>query len=403
MDGRVAMAEPRRALVLTSTFPRFSGDTMPPFVLRLCQAMKAEGWESFVLAPHARGLASRGTVEGIPCARFRYAPSVLEQLAYGGGMLANVKLVRWRWLLVPLYILSLLFYAGWYVQKNGVSVVHAHWIIPQGFAGAILKRVMWWKTIRLVITVHGSDLSAETKGLIRKITRWSARQADVVTVVSNAIRRDAVALGISPDKIVVGPMGVDTEAFSSPDELVVRKGILFVGRLVPEKGVEHLLNAFALLAHKVPDIMLTIVGDGPLRGRLEAQVHLLNLSDKVIFAGAKLPSEIPFYLQTHQVFVLSSLREGLGLVVAEAMACKCPVVAHALPGVKDLVSHGETGLLVDVGDAGEMAAAIEQIMAEPMYSKMLVDNAYQYVNSRFGWKSVARNYADVYAGSAANR
>lgn len=376
---------------------------MPPFVLRLCQAMKAEGWQSFVLAPHARGLASRDMVEGIPCGRFRYAPSGLEQLAYGGGMLANVKLARWRWMLVPFYILSLLFYMVWYLQRNGVSVVHAHWIIPQGFAGAILKKVMWWKKIRLVITVHGSDLSADTKGLIRKVTRWSARQADVVTVVSNAIRTDAVALGISPDKIVVGPMGVDTVAFSPPDELVVRKGILFVGRLVPEKGVEHLLNAFALVAHKIPGIMLTIVGDGPLRGRLEAQAYLLSLSDRVIFAGAKLPAEIPFYLQRHQVFVLSSLREGLGLVVAEAMACKCPVVAHALPGVKDLVSHGETGLLVDVGDADAMATAVEKIIAEPSFSKKLADNAYHYVNGKFGWKSVARNYADVYSGLMVKR
>lgn len=369
---------------------------MPPFVLRLCQAVQSRGWQSLVLAPHAEGLATHEKIEGVACHRFHYAPPKLEQLAYGGGMLGNVKQAPWRWLLLPLYLLALMFSIYRSQRRHRGALIHAHWIVPQGFAAAVLKKVLWWRHLRLVITVHGSDMDPGATGLLKRITVWSACQADVLTVVSHAIRADAIRLGIPAEKIVVAPMGVDIDLFCPPEHGVVRKGVLFVGRLAPEKGLEFLLRAFSLLVQSVPDVTLTVVGDGPSRPMLERLADELKIRDQVSFVGSKLQREIPALMQTHKMLVLSSVREGLGLVVAEAMACGCPVVAHDLPGVRDLVKHKETGLLVRLGDPLAMAEAMASTLAVPSGSNVMVENALNHVAAEFGWSAVARKYADIY-------
>lgn len=398
---------PSNVLVLTSTFPRGADDTIPPFVLHLCQALKKQGWSSWVLAPHAHGLKTRDEVGGIPCRRFHYAPARWEQLAYGGGMLANVRAERWRWLLLPSYLLSLLLHAAWLIGRRDIRIVHAHWIIPQGVVATLLKKIFWWKRIRVVITAHGGDLYSRFGGLAASLMRWSMCEADVLAVVSEAMRAEAIAWGMPEDKVVVASMGVDTQCFLPPagEAVRARRDIIFVGRLVEKKGVTHLLAALHLLRQRKSAARLRIVGDGPLRPLLEQQVQELGLAEAVDFLGAKPPAEIPAFFQAASLFAMTSVvapngdQEGLGLVLAEAMACGCPVVAHELPAVRDLVRHEETGLLTPQNDSPALADAIERLLQDRTLSLRLTEAALVHVRRNYAWPAVAENYSRIYQAS----
>lgn len=398
----MSVTEQLRVLVLTSTFPRYQGDVTPPFVLRLCQALKQEGCESYVLAPHARGLLAQEVIGGVSCWRFRYAPAVLETLAYGGGMLANVRESRWRWLLLPFYLLSLLIFSCALIWKKKISIVHVHWIIPQGVVGALIKRLFWWRRIHLVMTAHGGDLNANMGGAVRRLLAWTMRQADVVAVVSQAMRQRAIDLGVPAEKIVLGPMGVDTQSFSPPLEKGRRSGVLFVGRLAEKKGVTHLLGALSLLVRRMPHVRLCIVGDGPLRKALEEKMHVLGLEKSVDFVGAKTPEEIPGFFQRASIFVMPSIiaktgdQEGLGLVAAEAMSCECPVVAFDLPAVRDLVIHNRTGLLVGEGDEAGLALGIERVLMDETLAERLAAGGRQHISMGYSWSAGAARYRSFY-------
>lgn len=398
----MSLPSPRRVLVLTSTFPRYAGDVMPPFVLRLCQALQQQGWESSVLAPHERGLATRESVEGVSCRRFRYAPAGLEQLAYGGGMLANVREARWRWLLLPFYLAALLLYSVWLIRRERISTVHAHWVIPQGLVAALLKKLFAGRRLRFVMTAHGGDLHANMGGLVRKLLVWSMRQADVLAVVSEAMRAQAITLGMPAERIVIASMGVDVATFSAPEATAPRSGIVFVGRLAEKKGVTHLLAALQTLRRSLPDIRLRIVGDGPLRAGLERQAADLGLQEAVEFLGGRPPAEIPAFFQQARLFVMPSViastgdQEGLGLVAAEAMSCRCPVVAHDLAAVRDLVIDGVTGLLVPPGDETALAAAMEKVLQSPALAASLAAAGQQHVQDNYSWQAVAARYRRIY-------
>lgn len=383
-----------RVLVLTSTFPRRAGDTVPSFVLSLCQAVQQRGWTCEVLAPHAAGLQVTDDMDGVRCRRFRYAPESLEQLAYGGGMLANVRGARWRLLLLPVFLLSQFFHAAAMLPRGQSPLVHAHWIIPQGVVAALLKRLLWWRRIRLVITAHGSDVNEDMGGVARRVSTWALRQADVVTAVSGPMCRRLVAMGVDPARVRPGPMGVDGARFSPPDAAATRAGVVFVGRLVASKGVEHLLHAFSQLGDAA--LRLRIVGDGPLRPDLEALVHRLGIDRQVEFLGAQPAANVPRYFREAALCVVPSLAEGLGLVVAEAMACGCPVVASDLPAIRDLLTPDVTGRLAPAGDPVALADAMRRALGEPDVSRRLAAHAILHVREGYGWAGVALNYENVY-------
>lgn len=395
-----------RVLVLTSTFPRRRDDVIPPFVLRLCQALSQGDWEPLVLAPHAEGLPTRDVIEGVACRRFRYAPAALEQLAYGGGMLANVRAARWRWLLVVPFLLALFLHACRALADRRIRVVHAHWIIPQGVVAVLLKRVFWWRRLRVVLTAHGGDLHADMGWLARRVLVSVMRQADVLAVVSHAMRELAVSLGMPGERIVVASMGVDVERFCPPDAGRARAGVLFVGRLAEKKGVIHLVRAFRMIHEQMAQVRLDIVGDGPLRAGLEAEVRRLGLAEVVTFHGALPQAEIPPFFQRAQVFVMPSVvaeggdQEGLGLVAAEALACGCPVVAHDLPAIRDIVLDNVTGLMVPPGDEAALAAAVMRLLQSPGLAAGLAEAGLQHVRRQYGWAAVARRYGGLYAGQS---
>jgi glycosyltransferase involved in cell wall biosynthesis len=389
-----------RLLVLTSTFPRWPGDTEPAFVHQLCRRLLGS-FDILVLAPHAPGARLEEVLDGVPVRRFRYAPEEWETLAYGGGIPAKLRREPWRLLQVPFLIAAQAARAWVELRRQETDIVHAHWIIPQGLIAAALK-VCGRGRPAVVCTMHGADLFTLRSRPIAWLKRWAARRMDAMTVVSRSMLEPALALQPDPARIEVASMGVDATACFTPGGADrSRDTLLFAGRLVEKKGVPHLLEAFALLRDRRPQLRLILAGDGPERPRLEARARDLGLQDAIEFRGA-VPAEVLTGLYRSAAvavfpFVIAADgdQEGLGLVVAEAQACACPVVASSLPALADLIVDGETGLLARPGDAAALAERIACLLADERLSRRLGENGRRAVLENFDWGRIAERYARI--------
>lgn len=383
-----------KILVTTSTFPRWSGDTDPPFVYYLCLGLK--DYEVHVLTPHCEGSPEEEVLNGIHVHRYRYAPESMEVLAYDGGLLRKIKRRPLYALLLPFFVAGQWLAMRRLQRKHQFSLIHAHWIIPQGFVVALGSQ-------KYLLTSHGGDLYALNSKFLAPMKRWILRKAAKVTVVSHGMIDECVNLGLSKNDVDVQPMGVDTSNLfvvpKTPQEST-RNGILCVGRLVEKKGISVLIEAMAKLRSKNIFPALTIIGDGPEAENLKSLVFKKQLQDQVSFLGAISNTELPRYYQQASIFVLPSIisrdgdQEGLGLVSVEAMACGCPVIASALPAVKDVISHEKDGLLFEPGSVSDLAQAIDRLLGDENLRALLSEEGLKRA-SYFDWEKVSARYQSI--------
>lgn len=390
-----------RILVLASTFPRWPGDTVPPFVYRLSTGLVERGHEVHVLAPHDPGAAKLEEMDGLHVHRFQYAPGRLESLAYGGGILENLRRRPTRWSLVPAFMLAQLVALLRLVRRERIDVVHAHWVIPQGLLAALARPLIK----RTVITsAHGGDVFAMTKGIRRRLLRFAASRADACTAVSTVLGDELLRVtGVEP---MIIPMGVDPSAFSEAEDKRdddrapnrPASKVLFVGRLVQKKGVRYLIEAMSLVCSTTPHAQLLIIGDGPERSELEVLAAQSGLGRNVVFQGAVPNGDLPAYYRAADVLVAPSVAssegdtEGLPVVLMEAAASGIPMVASRIGGIPDLVQHERTGLLVEPADPEAIASAITRLLSDEGLRQSLAANARRVVLERYSWDDVVDRF-----------
>ena len=392
----------RSILVLTSTYPRWQGDTEPAFVHFLCRQLRSR-YRVIVLAPHYPGSARKETVEGILVYRFRYFFPFAEYLAYDGGIIANLKGNILKWLLVPFFLVSQCIHMILLSRKYKVSLIHAHWIIPQGLLAIICRQCrLVSKHIRILCTSHGGDLFSLQGGLLETLKRYVFRHCDHATVVSAAMRDRLVSMGCSTGNISVQSMGVDLTSKFVPDENAVKsRDIVYVGRLVEKKGVETLIGSISLLKKNHPELTLTLIGEGPERPDLAQQSRQLGLTEQVKFLGSMPNDRVPEFYQSARIAVVPSIvaadgdQEGLGLVAVEAMGCGCATIVSDLPALRDVVVDGETGLVFKAGDNADLAEKISTLMNKPELSAQLGRAGRQSVTDKFDWRTVGSRYLEI--------
>ena len=154
-------------------------------------------------------------MDGVTVHRFRYAPDRLERLAYDGGIPARLRRQPWLIALVPSFVLAQLIGAYRLTRKTAPSVVHAHWLIPAGLIGAVLKELIPGSR-KLLITAHGADVHLSGPRVIAWLKRLAIDSADLVTVVSRALRESALTLAPRGPGIEIAPMGVDLQTRFTP-------------------------------------------------------------------------------------------------------------------------------------------------------------------------------------------
>ena len=293
------------------------------------------------------------------------------------------------------------------VRRDRPDVIHAFL-----FRANVLARVVGrlCRTPVVISSYHELELLRERRYLLQD--RLTARWSSAMSCCSEAVRDFVLPrVGGSPARYVTLSFGVDTERFRSrvaadrPGLGLVGKGPVIgtVCRLVePTKGLSILLEALAELNRAgMTSCQLLIVGEGPDRERLGQLASRLGIASQVVFAGMR--RDIPRVLPLLDVFVLPSLYEGFGIAILEAMAAGRPVVATTVGGIPEIVTHGETGLLVPPGDPIILAKAIQQLLEHPDRAEAMGARGQKRVRERFSIESVVRQHEELYEMLLANR
>ncbi|MGI9078853.1 MAG: glycosyltransferase family 4 protein [Gemmatimonadaceae bacterium] len=379
-----------KVLFLAHSFPRFATDPVGSFVLRLAVALRDEAVEIRVIAPGGAGLPRQEVFEGVVVERYRYAPRSLETLAYTGTMHSQVQESWGARLALTGLVGAGVAHAARIRRNYNPEVIHAHWWFPGGLVGRLLNHA---GNTPLVTTLHGSDLrlarkSAAAAKLFRYVTRGSA----ALTTVSQWLAREAetIAPGSAP---IVAPMPVVPDIFwprgnRSPGRL------LFVGKLNPQKGSEHLLRALALM--KTPATLDLVVGVGSDAHDAMGLADALGISHRLTWHPLLEQDQLARLYSGVTALVVPAIDEGLGLTAIEALLCETPVVAFASGGLTDIVLHERTGLLVPSGDHIALAHALDALLTRADRGAALGRAGRVFALETFGPASVARRYANRY-------
>lgn len=386
-------------LVLASTYPRWMDDHEPGFVHELSRRL-AKSFEVTVVTPHSPGASLRESMDGVDVVRHRYAPVSLETLVHGGGMAANLRRSPWKALLIPCFLLGQYLAARRVMRGGNIAAIHAHWLIPQGM---VARRLAAAFKVPYVVTSHGGDLFGLQGRLPLLIKKAVAESATVMTVVSGAMRDEARRMGLKPPEVVVLPMGVDFHSRFVPDPGAEREQdrLLFVGRLVPKKGLRFLLEALPSILEQRPGVVLDIVGFGPEDGALRAQAKRLHLESSVRFLGAMRQQDLPALYRRAAMFVAPFVRddsgdqEGLPVALMEAIGCGCPAIAGDVPGLSDLVGEAASKVTVDARDRDALAAAILSTLGDVSAAEKRALEIKAAVMERLDWERIAGAYGET--------
>jgi glycosyltransferase involved in cell wall biosynthesis len=332
-----------KVAVLTTSYPREPGDVAGLFVADQVEHLRERGVEIAVVSP----------------ASFRH-----YGIAYGSGVAGNLKRRPHLALALPLMLAR--FSRAARTAARDADLVHAHWL-PAGFVAMTTRKPF-------VVQVWGTDveLARRAPALARRVLR----RARLVIAPSSALAEEAHRLGAADVRTIPSgvelPDAVGDEA--DPPE------VLYAGRLSPEKGIRELVAA----ADGMP---LVVAGDGPLRDEVPGALGFVPHDElERLFARAA-------------VVACPSHREGFGVVCAEAMAFGRPVVAGDVGGLRDLVVHEETGLLVPPGDVSGLRSALERLLADPAVRRRFGEAGRRRIAERFTWQrfgdETLRAYGDA--------
>ncbi len=290
------------------------------------------------------------------------------------------------------------------VRDSRARLIHAHFAVDGVFALPLAKRLR----VPLIVTLHGYDVtmsdteySKSRTGrlyLHRRRNLWE--QAALFLCVSDFIRVRALEAGFPEGKLRTHYIGVDHRAFRRAEEPSGEASVLFVGRLVEKKGCDLLIRAMSIVQQELPDVLLTIIGDGPMRESLDKLTK--SLAVRCRFLGSRSSEEIKQMLQRATIFCAPSRTakngdsEGLGIVFLEAQAMGVPVVSALHGGIPEAVTHGETGLLAPEGDYHTLAEHLQLLLRREDLRLLYGSRGIQWVREAFDIGTQTSGLEDFY-------
>ncbi|ADT85070.1 glycosyltransferase family 4 protein [Thermococcus barophilus] len=309
------------------------------------------------------------------------------------------------------YMLS--YIAGVLKEMVGnVDVVHTHsyMLVHTDFVTFLVKVLSKHKK-PLILTVHGYGrrsnrwLNLLSEFYNKSIGKWVLSKIDKIIVLDPRAKRYFIKIGVSPEKIVVIPNGIDYESLQSFKENVEKykthkgnvKTILYVGRLQKEKGVKELILAFnELLKKEKFNLNLLIVGDGPQRQELENLVRKLGIEDKVMFTGYLTGKPLLQAYYSADVFILPSKFEGVPTAILEAMATGLPIIATKVGGIPWIVKEERNGYLVDTSQVPSNLINTIIILISNQKQILKISTINKKDSQKYDWKNIAKNVEKTY-------
>jgi glycogen(starch) synthase len=288
-----------------------------------------------------------------------------------------------------------------------VDIIHAHdWLVANAALG--LKQIF---RIPLVATIHSTEigrrngLHTDYERMIHQTENWLAHESWRIVCCSQYMAQHVTwAYGLPQDRVMVIPNGVDASVyekefdrtefrkrFALPEEKIV----LYVGRLVYEKGVQTLVSAMPKILPRV-NAKFVVVGEGGMKDHLMRQVANMRLTHRIMFTGFLDEESLRKLYQIADVCIVPSLYEPFGITALEAMAAKTPLVVSNTGGLSEIVEHDKTGTKVYAGNADSLAWGITRILLDPGYADWIKLNAYKKALEVYDWTRIAKETKEFY-------
>lgn len=396
----LSTGRPLRVLMLSWEYPPVIVGGLGRHVHALATSLAAAGHEVTVVTRHAEGAPLEEYREGVRVVRAPEDPPAFP--------LATPSLLAWTMAFNHTLTRAALRAAA----TAEFDVIHAHdWLVTH--TAVTLKEHL---DLPLVATIHATEagrhqgwLPGEMNRCIHSVEWWLAREACRVLVCSGYMKWEVTRLLELPqDHVHVIPNGVAHRVWRAPARAIVsaRKRfapdgplIGYAGRLVYEKGVQHLLHAVPRLRSRHPRLRVVIAGDGPYRAELEREASRLDLGDTVTFPGFLSERQLPAVLGATNATVVPSLYEPFGMVALEAAAAGAPLAVAATGGLAEIVKPGVTGVTFPHSDPDALADAVDTLLANQTFARRVARKARTMVARRFGWSTIAARTAEAYAAA----
>ncbi|MDA9893971.1 glycosyltransferase family 4 protein [bacterium] len=394
-----------KILVLTSSFPRWPDDDNSgggKFVLNLSKGY-LDKFKVFVLAPGFIGAKRKENIEGLNVRRFYQSPFKHISLAYGhGGILPALKKNKFLYFCIPIFLLNQLIALKKLIKAEKIKIIHAHWALPQGLVATFYKRIFNPK-LKILLTINGSDFWGFDNLFSNKIKKFVFKNSDIITVPNLDVKLGISKMGVKGD-IHVMPMGVDTSFFTNKKKDLHLKSklkikgpfLLFVGALVENKGIKHLLRALKKILLRHPSTTLVVIGKGALEDELKAFVESNNIFKNVRFLNKYIPYEdLPKYFATCDICILPSLSEGFPITFMEAISSGTYTVVTEIPVFKTLLKDHKISFMVKPNSDKGIYEKVIEILDNLKEYAPLKEKAREYVVQNHDWVAVQKKYKNT--------
>ncbi len=368
---------PRVAMVIQRYLPHLGGAERQ--LHQLAPRLQARGYETIVLTRHEKGLARYEVIDGVPVHRLpSTGPKALAGATFTASAVAKLTQLH-------------------------PDLVHAHEILSPASIAVLSKRINHHPVLVKILRGggRGDIYKLKKRPLWKSYFQNLKRDVDAFLVISQEIDAELAALGVPKEKRVFLPNGVNTERCAPISEERKRKLrnelslpaeatlVAYVGRLVPEKRVDHLLRLWPQIQSNDPAARLLIVGEGSEESRLKSMSV-----DGTQFTGP-VQDAVP-YLQAADLFVLPSSTEGLSNSMLEAMSCGLPVLATTVGGAPDVIKHGTSGFLIPPDDLDSLQRGLQKLIDDRTLRFTLGSNARARILADFSLDSVADRLVGLY-------
>ncbi|MFE9959051.1 glycosyltransferase family 4 protein [Micromonospora sp. NPDC005299] len=391
-------ARRQRVLILSWEYPPVLVGGLGRHVHALSVALAAAGHEVTVVTRHAEGVPLEEYAEGVRVLRAAEDPVRFP--------LATDSLLAWT----MAFNHTLTRVALRAAESGGYDVIHAHdWLVAHT-AVTLAEHL----DLPLVTTIHATEagrhqgwLPEEMNRTIHGVEHWLSTASTRVIACSGYMRDQVGRLfDVPAGRIDVVPNGVDDRAWRARPRAVSAARARFAadgplvgyaGRLVYEKGVQHLVHAVPYLRDRHPGLRVVIAGDGPYRDELVDQAHRLHLTDTVRFAGFLDATQLPAVLGATDATVVPSLYEPFGMIALEAAAAGAPLAVADTGGLAEIVEPGVTGVTFPHSDPDALAGAVDRLLGDEVFARRVARRARTVVAERYAWSAIAARTAGSYA------